>query len=128
MYLTTIFGSEVNVVQQPVQVDRQYAGFAGAHGLAAMHLGSRGRQLIIKGRLRASGANYAAARAALVVAIGTIEAWCNAGATDFIYGAETYYATVFDRFQLLARRDKWFHFTAEGYVTCDFIMYGRCLI
>ena len=116
------------MVQQPRQVDRQYVGFAGAHGLACMHLGTRGRQLIIKGRLRASGDDYAQARATMILAIGSIEAWCNVDAIDLVYGAETYYATVFDRFELLARRDKWFHFTAEGYVTCDFIMYGRCLI
>lgn len=128
MDITTIFGSEINVVCQPVQADRQYAGFSGAAGVAAMHLGTRGRQIVIQGRLRATGANYWVARAALATAIGTIEAWQNAGATDFTYGNETYSAVVFDRLQLISRSDKFFHYTAAGYVTTDFIMYARSLV
>lgn len=127
--LTSIFGSEIKVVVQPALSVRQYSGFPGAHGLTAMHLGTRGRQLTITGTLAETGVSYATARAALQAVINTIEAYQWSAAVDITHAGCTYYYAVFDRLRILSDAEgKAFHFTSNGYVRCDFIMYGRCLI
>lgn len=94
--LTSIFGSEISVTPEAQRYMRQYAGFAGAHGVTAMHLGTRGRVIWITGRLRQTGATYAIARANLEYAIGLIEAWGNNPMADYTYGNVTYQDCVFD--------------------------------
>ena len=127
--LTTIFGSEINVYIQPRQSERQYAGFPGSHGVVTMHLGTRGRQLVISGTLRATGANYSVARAALQAAIDSIESYLWAYAADYSFAGTVFATTVFDKFQLVPdSKGKVFRLTREGWVTCNFTMYGRSLV
>jgi len=127
--LTTIFGNEIKVYSQPRQADRQYVGFPGVHGLAAMHMGSRGSQLVITGTLASSGSGYNDARTNLQAVIDDIEEYLWAGAADYSFAGTTYYNVVFDKFQLTPDADgKAFHWTAEGYVTCSFVCFARILI
>lgn len=127
--LTTIFGTAINVYTQPVQADRQYAGFPGAHGVVCMHLGTRGAQLVISGTLGYSGPNYATARASLQSAINAIQTYTWADAADYTFKGQTFYNVVFDSFQLIPDgTGKAFHWTAEGYVTCKFVCYARILV
>ncbi len=126
--LRSIFGNEIKVVAQPRQIDRQYTGFPGAHGVIGMHLGSRGYQLVISGTLRATGASYAAASANLQIIIDALELYLFAIAADYSHDGTTYYSVVLDRFQLLPDGEgKSFHLTSTDYVTCSFIYYARAL-
>jgi hypothetical protein len=129
--LTTIFGNEIKVGAQPRDIDRQYAGLAGAHGLLAMHMGTRGRRIVVTGTLASSGVDYAAARANLQDVIDGIEAYTYPGvaAADYSFFGETYNNVVFDRFQLVPDSDgRFFHWTSSGYATCSFICLLRQLI
>ena len=128
MDLTSIFGSEIVVSPQPRDIDREYTGFPGGHGVTAMHLGSRGYRFIITGRLRATGISYNAARITLGTAIRTIEQILFADAAIYTFRGETYYYIVFDKFELIPGRDgKVFHRTSSC-VTADFICQGRSLL
>jgi len=121
--LTVIFGSEINVTPQPRQVERQYAGFAGAEGVTAMHMGSRGYQLVISGRLRA------ATRAPLQAGIDAINSYCWSAAGDYSHGGITYSWVVFDKMEISRDgRGKGFHLLGSGWVTCEFTMYARALV
>lgn len=125
--LTSIFGTAIKAFAQPVNSDRQYVGLPGANGILSMNLGTRGRQLVVTGRLYTTGANYAAARAAMVSAIGAIEAYLFPGvaAVDITYYGETYYNCVMDRFQLIPDKEgKLYHWLATG-MAVDFICYWR---
>ena len=127
--LSTIFGSEINVVVQPRDSQRSYAGYPGGHGVTTMLLGSRGRRIQITGKIACSGVNYAAARTACQVAIDAIEAYQWSAAYDYHWGDCIYYAVVFDSFRLLGDGNgKFFHWTTEGYCTVDFVMTGRALL
>ena len=127
--LTTIFGDEIKVVAQPHHVDRQYVGLAGANGLLSMLMGTRGRQIIVTGRLWAAGTDYADARSNLQVWIDNIDAYRLADAADYSFKDEIYQYVVFDKFQLVPdATGKAFHQTNAGYVTADFICYLRSLI
>jgi len=127
--LTTIFGNEIKVYAQPVISVRQYAGFAGAHGLTCMHLGTRGYPIVVTGKIATAGETYAAARANCNAAIAAIEHYLLAGAIDYTFYGTIYYGCVFDSFRLIPDyTGKAFHWTSEGYVTVDFIAYLRGLI
>jgi len=127
--LTAIFGTEIKVFCQPRQAARQYVGFPGVHGVVATHLGTRGRQLVISGRLRAAGASYTAARANVQAIINSIESYLWAEAADYIFAGETHKNVVFDRVPLVPDSNgKVFHWTSEGWVTCDFICFARLLV
>ena len=126
--LTAIFGSEIKVTLQPLRNVRQYSGFAGAHGLLGLYLGTRGRQLTIKGTLASGGGNYTAARTALAAVIAGLETYLAAEPADYSHYGETYTNVVFDKFNLLPdSRGKTFHWTSEGYCTCEFICTATCL-
>jgi len=125
----TIFGNEINLYAQPRQADRQYTGFPGAHGLVAMHMGTRGRQLVITGRLRATGSSYSAARSNLQEIIDEIEAYQWADAADYTFKGETYGNVVFDRFNLVPDgQGKAFFMNSIGEVFADFVCYLRIMI
>ena len=128
--LTTVFGSEINVVVQPRDVARQYSAFPGAHGITAMHLGSRGRRVRVTGRIATAGASYDAARTNCQIAIDSIEPYLWAPAADYNLGSCVFYAVVWDRFGLIerGRRRKVFSYCSPGVVVCDFVADGRALI
>jgi len=126
--LTTIFGNEINVYHQPRHVERQYAGFVGAHGLIAMHLGTRGRRFVVTGTLRATAGSYAAARVLLQVAIDTIEPYLWSDAADYSFCGVTLIMVVWDKFELVPDSDgKVFHWASPGWCTCKFVANGRSL-
>ena len=127
--LTVIFGTNINVYQQPVLSVRQYSGFPGAHGLAGMHLGTRGRPLVISGHLAVTGANYNVARAAMRTAIDAIEAWTLIDPADYSFATEIYYAVVFDRFELVPDGNgKVFHWAAGNRLICQFKCWGTSML
>ena len=126
--LTTIFGTAIKVYAQPRNIDRSYVGLAGSQGVLSMHLGTRGRQLVITGRMGSYGANYTIARANLQAVIDSIETWLYPGvaAADFSFFGYTYYNCVFDQFRLIpAAGGKVFQYTAERYAVVDFVAYLR---
>ena len=127
--LTSIFGSEITVYQQPRESLYQFAPFPAAHGLVSMWLGTVGRQLVIAGTLRATGGTYAIARAALRTAIDAIESYQWAGAADYSFAGEVFYSVVFTKFTLITEsQNKAFHRTSAGWVTCRFLCHGRSLV
>ena len=126
--LTAIFGTDIKVSPQPRQPLRQYAHFAGSHGLTAMHLGSGGYTITVTGRLRASGAGYAAARANLVAATAAIESYNFSDAADYTFANDTYYNVVFEQFQLVPDAHGKIYHLSSGYVFVDFIARLRALI
>jgi len=93
--LTSIFGSEISVTPQPPDFDQSYTGFAGAHGMTAMNHGSRGRNLIVTGKLSAAGGSYAAARTALLTLINTISTYRNVAEASYTYQSDTYNYVIF---------------------------------
>jgi len=120
--LTTIFGTEINVTAQPREVVRQYNHFAGANGLTAMHLGSRGYHVTVAGRM------HMATRALLETAVGDIQSWCFAPAYDYSFYGVIYYGILWDRMQVVPdAAGSTYHLTSEGLVTCRFIMEGRSI-
>jgi len=126
--LTDVFGTEINVYHQPRHVERQYSGFTGAHGLIAMHLGTRGRRIVVTGTLRATSGSYAAARVLLQVAIDAIEPYLWSDAADYSFCGVTVPMVVWDRFQLVPESDgKVFHWVSPGWCTCKFTAHGRSL-
>jgi hypothetical protein len=127
--LTTVFGSQVNVVVQPRQTERVCSGFPAAHGVATMFLGSRGRLITISGRIVVSGANYTAGRIAAQVAIDAIEAYLWAPAADYSFYSCVFYAVVWESFRIIPNaQGKAFHYCAPGYIEVDFIMQGRTIL
>ena len=121
--LTDIFGSEIKVTAQPRDVARQYSHFAGCDGLTAMHMGSRGHRLVVEGIVRA------ATRPQLRSAVLAIEAWLWAGAVDYSFAGNIYYAVLWERLEL--KRDgsgKSVYFSSAGWVLSRFTAYGRALI
>ena len=127
--LTTIFGSNICVYQQPVRSVRQYTGFPGAHGLAGMHLGTRGRQLVVSGHLAVNGASYSVARAAMQTAVDAIEAFLLADPADYSFAGVTYYAVVFDKFELAPDGSgKVFHWATGNRVICRFTCWGTSIL
>ncbi len=127
--LTAILGNEIKVGLRPRAADRQYVGFPGAHGLVAMHMGSRGFGLVVTGKLRATGASYSIARALLVAAIEAIGQYLWLGAADYSFAGTTYYNVVFEDFRLIPNsRGKYFYFTSTGQVVCEFTCRLRGLI
>ena len=123
-YLTNVFGDEICVTAQPQIIHRQYIGYPGANGLTSMHLGTRGSQILITGRLRAEGNSYYNARAALKSLIRDIEELRqpDVAAADYSFNGETFYDCAIDAFELL--RDaggKAIHFNTDKECFCDFI-------
>lgn len=127
--LTDIFGTAISVYQQPVRSVRQYAGFPGAHGLAGMHLGTRGRQLVISGHLAVTESSYNAARASMRTAVNAIEAYLLIDPADYSFFTEIYYAVVFDKFELVPDANgKVFHWAAGNRLICQFKCWGTSML
>jgi len=127
--LSTVFGSEINVVVQPRDSERTYSGFPGAHGVTTMFLGTRGRRIQVSGRIACTGADYAAARTNCQIAIDAIEVLEWAPATDYTWGTCVYYAVVWEPLRLVTDdKGKAFRWGIDGYCKVDFIMTGRGLL
>jgi len=127
--LTSVFGDEITVYSQNRKADRQYSGFAGAHGLTSMLLGSRGYAIIVNGIVRGTGGSYSTARADAASTLANIEACLWAGATDYRFQGETFYNVVWDRIERIPdSKGRVFRYTAGGEVVVNFVAYGRALI
>jgi len=126
--LTDIFGSEICVAAQPWIHHRNYTAFPGANGLLGMWMGTRGYPLIISGRLRATGASYAVARATLQTGINALSYLPGWLPGDYSFAGTTYNSIVFDSIRLISdNTGKTFHMTAS-YVYVDFVCQARSLI
>jgi len=120
--LISIFGTEIKVVRQPRQHERQFTGYAGAHGLTAMDMGTRGYGVVVTGTIRA------ATRALCQAAMDALETYCiNAGAVDYVFYDTNFPSVVFDRPELLAEDGKAFHWTGSS-VFVRFVCRGRGLV
>ena len=127
--LTTLFGTEISVAPTPRRAQRQYYGFPGSHGVSAMQLGSRGWSFTVRGRLRATGQTYAAARLTLETAISAIDQWQWADAEDFTFGSSTYANAVMDKMELVpGPSGSPFHWSSTGSVFCDFVAFFTGLL
>lgn len=128
--LTTIYGPEIIVshgLRKPV---RQYGGFAGAHGATAMHLGSRGYPIMVRGIIRVPiSTTYDAARAAIETAISVIEQYNIADVDTYTFRGSTFTNVLFDdAFKpVLDSRGKMF-FIAGGWLICRFTARLRGLL
>ncbi|HAL45680.1 MAG: hypothetical protein A2Y12_01665 [Planctomycetes bacterium GWF2_42_9] len=126
--LTSIFGTEISVLPGFRQADREFTGFAGQHGLTEMLLGSRGADIVVRGRLRGTGANYAAARADAMAKLTAIEDANFLAADDYTFQSDTYYQVVWNKLEIIpnsAGQSFWFTTTSE--VIVDFVCYGIML-
>jgi len=127
--LTTVFGSQINVVVQPRLTERVYSGFPAAHGVTTMFMGSRGRQITVSGRIVVSASTYTLGRVAAQVAIDAIEAYLWAPAADYTFYGCIYYAVVWESFRIIPDAGgKAFHYCAPGYMVVDFIVQGRTIL
>lgn len=121
--LIDIFGTEIKVTAQPRDIARQYHHFAGANGLTAMHLGSRGHRIVINGIIRET--TWPLLRAAILA----IESWLYAGAFDYSFFGNTYYFVVWEKLELpVDSNGKSVYWTSQGWVLTRFTAYGRALI
>jgi len=126
--LTAVFGSDLNVAVAPRDIERQYVGFPGAHGVTTMFGGSRGRSIVISFTVKQAGINYAAARTACQAAIDAIEAYMFAAAADYTHAGITYQSVVWDRIAPVPDGEgKLFRWLAGGYVSARYVAYGRQL-
>ncbi len=120
--LTAIFGSKIKVGFQPRKPVLQLTGFPGANGLVGMHLGSRGYPIFVTGQLTGTGASYAAARLSVTATINAIASYIFADPASYSFSGTTYDYVIFTEFRLIPDfGGKFFHYTAEGNVTCQFV-------
>ncbi|HOQ06150.1 MAG TPA: hypothetical protein PKY88_13165 [Anaerohalosphaeraceae bacterium] len=99
--LQTLLGSELTVGLNNRRMQRQYLGFAGAHGLATIALGTRGFELPISGVIRATGTTYKQARNNAVMIAQNLEALQAAEPADYFYKGTTYLNCIFENFRLV---------------------------
>ena len=125
--LTTKFGYEIKVFTQPYLVEIQFVGFPGAHGVTGMNLGTRGKPLVITGKLRYAGSSYDNSRENLDAWIATIEALLWTDAADYTYHGQIYEQVQFTHFELVPDGEgKVYHMTASC-VFVNFIIHGHIL-
>ena len=117
----------IKVFTQPRLAEIQFVGFPGAHGVAAMNLGTRGKPLLMTGRLYYSGNSYDTSRAGLDAMLAGIEALLWADAADYTYHGKTYENVQFTHFELVPDGEgKAYHMTSSS-VFVNFIMHGHLL-
>jgi hypothetical protein len=128
--LTTIFGNEINVAVGRRQAVRMRTGFAGAHGVTSVNLGSRGYAIVVTGtgRQSLSGLTFAQARAALEAALLAIENYQWIAADTYTYGTGSYYNVEFDKLEVLADGSGKQFYNTGSYVLCRFRAYLKGLI
>ncbi|MGD0077031.1 MAG: hypothetical protein ABSB91_00235 [Sedimentisphaerales bacterium] len=126
--LTTAFGFEINVSDQPRIAEIQFVGFPGAHGVTSMHLGTRGRPFKITGKLATTGNGFDAALANLKTWIAELELLTYSPAADYTYHGQTFSNLQFIKLDIIADGSgRQYHFTSAN-VFCNFVMHGHILI
>ncbi|MCE5184928.1 MAG: hypothetical protein LLF76_02240 [Planctomycetaceae bacterium] len=130
---TTVFGNEISVNPAMRRNQTQYNGYAGAHGVTGMKLGTRGSVIVVAGIMRYTAATYALARIGLGTAIQTIDATYRDAVEDtWTYGSESYANTVYDHIELVPSQgpdghQKLFRWNGSACFV-HFVAYFRCLI
>lgn len=127
--LTSIFGTEINVLAEPSQIERQYRKFAGANGVVSRFMGSMGRPLIVVGTLRASGGSFDSAKSSLQDIVDGIDAAMKTiEADDYSHAGETFEDVVWDNFEIIKDANGSFYkYNADGTCLVKFIATGRLL-
>lgn len=126
--LTSIFGNEITVGESLRQADREFTGLAGSHGMTGMLLGSRGRDVIVRGTIRGTGASYAAARADVRVKLALIEDAQWLDEDDYTFFSDTYESVVWNKPELVPNdKGQIYIQNSAGEVMVNFIMYGISL-
>jgi hypothetical protein len=129
----TVFGAEISVAPAMRRNQTQYNGYAGAHGITGMKLGTRGFSIVVSGILRYTASTYAQARIGLGTGLQTIDATYRDAVEDtWTYGSESYANTVYDHIELVPFQGqdgsvKTFRWNGnQCYVR--FVAYFKCLI
>jgi len=126
--ITSIFGSEIMVAAQNSQADRQFSGFAGAHGMTSMLLGSRGYPIVVKGIIRGTGSSYQDARNSADDTFQTVEDLLFAAADEYSFQGRTYADVVWSKIEKIPdSRGSVYHYTSAGDIIVSFIATGRAL-
>lgn len=127
--LTNVFGDEISVVAQPHEWQKQYSGFAGAHGLTCINMGSRGYKITVKGRLRGNiRSSYDSARSSCQSLIDSVSVILSQSAADYSYKGKTYYDIEWEAIQLIGDSSgNYYHWNLQGQVYVDFVATGRSL-
>lgn len=118
----TLGTTEITVDPQPYRMQRQYHGFAGANGLTALAMGSRGRVAVVTGVLRA------ASRALLANVRVGVEDLQLLGAADYTWLGEAFPSAVWEDFRLVPERGRIVHRVADGTYRMKFQILLRCLV
>ena len=128
--LTTIYGPAISVSRGPRKPVRQYSSFAGAHGLTAMHLGSRGYLVMIKGTIRVFiPTTYSDARALMEGAIAMIEQYNFAGVDTYTFKGRVFSNVLFDdAFSPVVDGNGKMFYIAGGWLVCRFTARLRGLL
>lgn len=125
--LTEIFGTEIIVNDGHRQADRQFSGFAGAHGLTDMYLGSRGKEIVVMGTVRGIGETYAAARTDAASQLIAIEDCQELPAANYVFQGQTFTNVVWIDLKKIPLKDAAYLFSSAGEVIVRFIATGRSL-
>jgi hypothetical protein len=126
--LQSIFGDEISVGEGHRQADREFTGYAGAHGLTSMLLGSRGRDVIVRGIVRGSGTNYSTARRNAAGKLDDLENAQWLDPDEYSFMGNTYYSVVWNRLELVPGPNGQTYCQTATDVIVQFIMYGISLI
>lgn len=128
--LTTVFGNDIAVACGPSIQDMQFSAFAGANGLTALDMGSRGNIIVVTGIIySSSNLVYSAARAQVEGIITSIKTWLGGAENDYTFQGSNYYGVVFLRFDPIPDgQGRQFQFTPEGRCLCRFVCTGRSLV
>jgi hypothetical protein len=127
--LTTVLGNELIVSSDPHQVDRQHTGFAGADGLTSMHLGTRGRAIIVTGTIRVAAPNYVTGRSNAENAIDALMALQFNAEIDYSFAGSYYYAVIFEKLVILTTPSgKSFIRNSAGQMIVRFVYHLRSLL
>ena len=126
--LNSIFGDEINVHDGHRQADREFTGYAGNHGLTSMLLGSRGKDIIVRGTVRGSGGNYGSARNDAADKMAEIEAAQWLDEDDYTFFNDTYKSVVWNKVEKIPNDKGQVYFqSSSGEVLVNFVAYGISL-
>ncbi len=126
--LIDILGSEITAYAQNRIADREFSGYAGSHGLTSMLLGSRGKEIVVRGIVRGSGRDYISARADAVKKMDEIEALQWQQAADYYLKGENYHTVVWVKVEKIPDSNGVvYRQNSKGTVLVQFVLSGRSL-
>ena len=127
---TYIYGNEISVSHDTRKPVRQYRGFAGSHGVTAMHLGSRGYPILVTGQVRVANlSTYDLTRAAMETGIYAIEQYNWLGTNTYTFRGSTFnYVVCDDAFEPIPDSHGRMFRVVPGYLLCLFRARFRGLV